>query len=516
MIAKEGDGDGDGDDHDGEDEGFGKLRKSALSSSQSKLRSSTVPFDGTTADQPSPLLKPLSQSQTSLSGMTRSSSWLLALSGAEQYGSMDDFLQNRYKIRFQVVVWYVGKIDVAEGKVPMTFRVTMFWNDPPPPTAAEGGDEDGDDFRVPPDLDHNNNNSNSNIVGLDTDIVSVGSRGSTRSSRASFWQMHGRQRAVQREHKDAGLVDEIDVPPLSILNVVTFDTIGAPDVCMLRDDTRLMRWSCMYKAMLIQPGIRVDRFPHDRHDLVLKLGILAHRSRGSRWDRNVWKLALATEQDSQGSTRVPHGLVVDQVTIPDFHLDKEKGLRFDFVPLDFGSLGGGDGGGGGFGSDDNNSIGPGSRSGKNAEQCLEVKLSIARNSGYYDHNIMPLLILLNTVAIGILILDASMVFQRALLTLNIAFVEISIRMTVDKHLPSVGYQIKIQRILNWFFGGLLCLVLEACLVYALHHSYGVSLDVTDAIDAIAALISLAYIAAATYMYYSDLLFQKEPPPLKPS
>ena len=32
-------------------------------------------------------------------------------------------------IRFQVVVWNIGKLDVVTGSVPMTFRVTLFWND---------------------------------------------------------------------------------------------------------------------------------------------------------------------------------------------------------------------------------------------------------------------------------------------------------------------------------------------------------------------------------------------------
>mgnify|MGYP002810450642 CR=1 FL=1 len=35
--------------------------------------------------------------------------------------------------------------------------------------------------------------------------------------------------------------------------------------------------------------------------------------------------------------------------------------------------------------------------------------------------------------------------------MNIAFVEIGIRMTADSHLPSVGYEIRLQRILNEFF-----------------------------------------------------------------
>jgi len=401
-------------------------------------------------------LRPSGDSAGSFS--SNSSTPLLRRSGSsiprilENYGSEQEHeIQNT--IRFQIVVWYVGKVDVVQGRVPMTFRITLFWND-----VAKEEDEQ---------------------------LVEPQESESVSSSKFSHtvWRMHGRQQAFQKELKDTPL-QAVDVPPISILNVVSFDTIGSPEVSMLREDTKLMRWSCMYRADVIQQNMRVDRFPHDRHEISLKLGILAHRSRGSRWDRNVWKLSLATEQDSQGSTRIPYGLVVDQVNIPDFHFLKEKGLRFDFVPLAHGALAGSNKQGG-------------------RDQCLEVKFTVERDSGYYDKNIMPLLVLLNTVAICILWLDASMFFQRALLSLNIAFVEIGIRMTVDSHLPSVGYQIKMQRLLNEFFCGLLCLVLEGMFVYALYHSYGFSLNVTDSIDVCAAVCGATHLIVSVISYYSD-------------
>lgn len=135
------------------------------------------------------------------------------------------------------------------------------------------------------------------------------------------------------------------------------------------------------------------------------------------------------------------------------------------------------------------------------DSSLEVSLDIRRSSGYYDMNIMPVLILLNTVAISVLVLDASRFFERALLTLNIAFVQITIRMTVDKHLPSVGYQIKLQRTLNGFFCALLCLVLEGCFVHALNQNYGWSIQACDRIDMFAILCSASFILSSTFLYY---------------
>ena len=366
-------------------------------------------------------------------------------------------------IRFQVVIWYVGKVDVLEGRVPMTFRVTIFWND------TEENDNDNDACSA---------SSQSHVV----------------------WSMHGRQQAFQRELPD-NPVQAVNVPPVSILNVATFDTIGAAEVSMLREETKLMRWTCMYRATLIQENMSVEAFPHDRyvtrrnspritlyihicfsplfrHEITLRLAILAHRGKNRQWDRDVWKLALATNNDSQGATQVPHGLVVSQVIVPGFQLNKEN-LSFDIVRMQHGSQESG------------------------GDQCLEIKFPVLRDSGYYDWNIMPLLGLLNLVAVSIMCLEPDSFFQRGLLTLNIAFVEIGIRMTTDSHLPSVAYQIKMQRILNEYFCGLLLIVLESILVYELYVDYGWSRKATNVIDWTAAILFLLHNSFTIVTYYSD-------------
>jgi hypothetical protein len=347
-------------------------------------------------------------------------------------------------IRFQVVVWYVGSVDVVRGQVPMTFRLSVFWN-------ADLDDDDG--------------------LLDEADSVSTRSR--------TTWSMHGRQQAFEREIKDIP-VKAVHVPPVSILNVVTFDTIGAAEVSMLNESTKLMRWTCMYRATLIQENLTVENFPHDRHDINLKLAILAHRGKGRQWDRDVWKLGLATESDSQGSTQVPYGLLVSQVRIPEFQYNRQ-GVSFRIMPLDHGPTGGS----------------------KRVDQCLEVSIPVLRDSGYYDKNIMPILGLLNLVAVSIVCLEPENFFQRGLLTLNIAFVEIGIRMTTDSHLPSVAYQIKMQRMLNEYFCGLLFLVLESIVVYEMYMHFGCSHFQTDVIDWIAAILSLAHNVWTQFFYYRD-------------
>mmetsp|Transcript_14686 Transcript_14686/g.21692 ORF Transcript_14686/g.21692 Transcript_14686/m.21692 type:complete len:471 (-) Transcript_14686:382-1794(-) len=363
----------------------------------------------------------------------------------QQYKSyVNDYIRT---IRFQVVVWYVGAVDVMQGQVVAKFRVSMFWND-------DGG----------------GNERRNRMTKLES----------------SEWVMQGRQKAVEQKISDEISERTVDIPPLSILNAVSFDIIGKPEVKLLREKTKLMRWTCLYKAVLFQDetNMRVEKFPHDEHDLCIKLGILAHRGQGSRWDRNKWRLALATEEDSQRSTRVPHGLLVDHVKIPNFNHDSQNALNFQFVPLGFGS------------SKEDDS-----------DECLEVKVHIYRESNYFDWNIMPMLATLDVVATALLLLDATSFFQRALLFLNITFVEIGIRMQLDSKLPNVGYQIKMQTILNNSFFRLLGLELESSMVYYLTHIRGWSVEHADIIDMIAASISLVHAIFMLHVYYKD----KRPP-----
>jgi hypothetical protein len=359
-------------------------------------------------------------------------------------------------------------MDIIQGRVPVTFRVTIFWNAP----SSQSGENE---------FEFGSNHAST------TTMDETKSTTSQKSQNTSTWQMLGRQKAFLADMKDVPTTT-VEVPPVSILNVVNFDTIGDPEVSVLREDvdedengttTRLMRWSCMYRAVLVQDHWDVHQFPHDEHKITLRLAILSQRQRGATWDRHVWKLALATPEDSQGSVRMPQGLVVDQVHIPGFHYNRREGLQFAFVPLEYG---------------------PGGGHIETSETCLEVTLPVWRNSSYYDRNIMPLLGMLHLVAITITALEAENFFERALLTLNIAFVEIGMRMTADSKLPTASYQIKMQRILNEYFFGLLFLVLESMLVYELHNA---GYRFTNTIDWMAALMILSHNIYTLVTYYWD-------------
>ena len=70
---------------------------------------------------------------------------------------------------------------------------------------------------------------------------------------------------------------------------------------------------------------------------------------------------------------------------------------------------------------------------------MQVKIPVLRGTEYYNCNIFPLLLILNIVAISLLALDTSYYFKYALMTLNVAFVEIGLCILIDKDLSSVGY-----------------------------------------------------------------------------
>jgi hypothetical protein len=266
-----------------------------------------------------------------------------------------------------------------------------------------------------------------------------------------------------------------DVPPVSILNAVDFEVVGDPEVCHLDEKTRLMKWSCLYKASLQQENLNVASFPHDEHDLILRLGILKHRQVGKRWDGTKWKLALATAEDTKDTISVPHGLVVAHVQVPGFSYTKED-LDFDFVSLDFGGK-------------------------ETLGECLQVKLRVQRHSSYYDRNIIPLLAALNVVAVSTLTLEPTKFGARGEIITAIAFVEIGIRMTIDSRLPIVGYQIKMQTILNHFFFGLLFLVLESSLSYICAFQFGCNDYFTGRLDMGACCLELLHLAIVLKLYY---------------
>lgn len=115
---------------------------------------------------------------------------------------------------------------------------------------------------------------------------------------------------------------------------------------------------------------------------------------------------------------------------------------------------------------------------------------------------MPLLSVLNLVSISILTLDGTNFFQRGLMSLNIAFVEVGLRMALDAHLPSVGYQIKLQRILNRYFFSILSIVLESSVMKFLIETGEWSVASTRIIDFIWAIFLLGNQAYLTLIYTS--------------
>jgi hypothetical protein len=366
---------------------------------------------------------------------------IISVASTNSLGSYDTFdVGSGKSIRFQVVIWYVGRPDEVLGKVEMKVRVTIFWN------ASDEKDS---------------------TVGY----------GMNNPFHKKVWKMHGRQRAYQSNITEVGENDQIVyVPPVSILNAADYEVLGEPEVCRLNTEENLMKWSCLYKVSLLQENLQVAEFPHDSHDLVLRLGILKHRQPRKRWDKNRWKLALATREDTQQTIRTPHGTIVDHVKVPGFSYGSKE-LQYEFKALAFGVEGEGD----------------------CRDKCLLVKLRVKRESTYYDRNIIPLLAALNTVAVSTLALHPNKFGARGQMILATSFVEIGIRMTVDSHLPVVGYQIKIQWVLNNFFFGLLFLVIMSSIAYVTQ-AHGLEEEAIY-VDRFAAVFELLHMMVTLLVYF---------------
>jgi len=278
------------------------------------------------------------------------------------YNSVDQLssIDKCKTIRFQVIVWSISSPDVKNNTVSMKFRVTLFWEDEPK-------DKELKDAFALFDTDDSGTISKSEIKQLmkkmgktlsdselnammteaDTDgnkeidfneFKCIMEGGKHKKAKAqSMWVMAGRRAAYKRKIAEAS-TDMIDVPPISILNADSFEVIGQPEIQLLQEDRHLMRFSCMYRAQLQQDDMTVYNFPHDKHNLTLKLGILSQRQRGGRWDSRKYKLALADESDTKGSIRIPYGLVVDNMKIPGFETDSFSGLDFSLSELQHGSM----------------------------------------------------------------------------------------------------------------------------------------------------------------------------------
>jgi len=391
---------------------------------------------------------------------------------------------------------------------------------------------------------HASSNSNSNFDSNNKNHHHDNSSSSNDKEDESFWVMDGRRKAVRRMRSFNGTAaaaaaagsqppnnnnideqDTVDVPPISIINAETFETVGQADVTLLRKKSRLMRFSCMYRAKLMQESMNVAQFPHDSHDLVLKLGILSQRQPEGRWDRRKWKLGLANESDTQGSVRVPFGVLVDHVAVPGFRIS-DRGLEFELAPIEFGHSAASNPGMAAL-NYNSNGINSNSYSNKNnnnrnnynnrnlnsrhdQEFCVKTKIRVKRNSAYYDRNIMPLLDILNLVSISILVsLDATNFFQRGLLCLNIAFVEVGLRTSLDARLPTVGYEIKMQKLLNSFFFSILYIVLESAAMKVLIENHHWPVQRTRFIDRVVASLLLVNQLYLRMVIYKDFSSEEE-------
>ncbi|KAG7339865.1 hypothetical protein IV203_024915 [Nitzschia inconspicua] len=82
----------------------------------------------------------------------------------------------------------------------------------------------------------------------------------------------------QSRHEDEAIT--ILITAYKVIRIVaTFGTIGGTEIDCLDGQERLLRWTAMYRATVLQSNVDVGHFPHDLHHVQLKLAILSHRSK---------------------------------------------------------------------------------------------------------------------------------------------------------------------------------------------------------------------------------------------
>ena len=112
-----------------------------------------------------------------------------------------------------------------------------------------------------------------------------------------------------------------------------------------------------------------------------------------------------------------------------------------------------------------------------------INLKVARNSVYYDTNIIPIVLATNVAALLALAEPAAEVNNRLQTILAVAFLEVGFRFTIDSKLPEVNCQIKLQSFLNSFFYMLVMLAFEGCILYLLTERLGVmETKIADYVD----------------------------------
>lgn len=91
----------------------------------------------------------------------------------------------------------------------MRFRITMFWNDASTKRRSRS--------------------------------LSLGDESERSHQVKTEWKMKGRQCACRYDLNDEAVIETVFIPPVSILNAVSFETVGDAEVTMLDSKARYMR-----------------------------------------------------------------------------------------------------------------------------------------------------------------------------------------------------------------------------------------------------------------------------------
>lgn len=295
------------------------------------------------------------------------------------------------------------------------------------------------------------------------------------------WSKEKRDSSWPTHPDDVSKGIKIWVPPMSILNSVSFEMANpnqGVEVHCIDPEKGLMRKTMLYRAILTQDMENICNFPHDVYLLKIELGVTYGKG-------EEMSIGFATMEDNRSQNRLmnPNGDLDDSITLPGFTRANHLTFHTEKKICDANAKG----------------------------DMWVVNLKVARNSVYYDTNIIPIVLATNVAALMALAEPAAEVNNRLQIILAVAFLEVGFRFTIDSKLPEVNCQIKLQSFLNSFFYMLIMLALEGCILYLLTERLQVvETKIADYVDIVFASVFALYSAVqGGTVYYEGQQHKKE-------
>jgi hypothetical protein len=208
---------------------------------------------------------------------------------------------------------------------------------------------------------------------------------------------------------------KVDVPPIGILNAKSLQpetTYGELHAIEPTSGRILLRWNCMYSAVLNEPNLTFEKslypYPYDHHTLQIVIDVRFGPFRKV-------PLALATNDDlvnrRVSATGCPHAVIEDHVALPEFVVAPDLMMA-------------------------------------QRQTSLTAAMFIWRKHHQTETNILQLNALMTVMSFFAFVYPPEKLNERLSLAVGLLFAVVGLRVSVDALLPKVDFLTLTQRQLN--------------------------------------------------------------------